>query len=295
MSKVNELAEKYSSVNKLTFNKFVNSDKTPTKKYLEYLLLSWKDKSTNGCPNNSEKLVNLVNRFDKLIPYIENKDIYHPYYRSVINLKTEIERAELIKEEKTFVREDHVEVLIETDEFLMVRPITHRGSLKYGANTRWCVASKTDVATFNRYVKDGVLVYLIDKTNQVKPQLNKMALYERNNCEDSMSGQIEIYNPADVIVRNDGYFIDMGWKHETLSQAFYIFRSYFFQRKKIKKAEDYVQNFQKLIENVNIDKLNESIQILTGENKVKNTERVLDELNQITNKLSEIKNGFTKA
>jgi len=41
MSKVEELRLKYPKVTKPTFNKFVDADFTPTKKYLEFMLKTW--------------------------------------------------------------------------------------------------------------------------------------------------------------------------------------------------------------------------------------------------------------
>ena len=60
MSKVQELREKYPSVTQLTFDKLANADKTPTKKYLEYLLKMWSNKSETGCLNSTNQLVELV-------------------------------------------------------------------------------------------------------------------------------------------------------------------------------------------------------------------------------------------
>jgi len=103
MSKVDELRSKYSTISTATFNKFVEADKTPTKKYLEYLLKSWISRSQNSSPNTTQGLIKLVLEFDQLLPYITNKDIYAKEFTDISYLRLVIARAEEVKEEKTFV------------------------------------------------------------------------------------------------------------------------------------------------------------------------------------------------
>jgi len=98
MSKVDELRSKYSGISTATFNKFIEADKTPTKKYLEYFLKSWVSRSQNSCPNTTQGLISLVLQFDQLLPYIPNKDIYVKEFTDVSYLKLVIARAELEKE-----------------------------------------------------------------------------------------------------------------------------------------------------------------------------------------------------
>ena len=83
--------------------------------------------------------------------------------------------SEVIKEEKTFVREEHATILYEDEKTLLVRPLTHRGSLKYGANTRWCTVSKDNPNTFKSYFDSNYLFYLIRK-NKEGTKWDKIAL-----------------------------------------------------------------------------------------------------------------------
>ena len=136
MSKVDELRKKYPNVTTVTFNKFVNGDKTNTKKYLPFMLKTWVNR--NGYISTSADLVKLVNMFDELLPYIENKDIYSKDYENIKYFVDVINKAVDVKEEKSFVREEHVNILEETDEYILLQPKTHKGSLVYGAKTRWC-------------------------------------------------------------------------------------------------------------------------------------------------------------
>ena len=100
MSKIDELKNKYSSITNQMFEKFVEGDTTPTKKYLEFLLKSWSKRQTNGCVRTSSLLIELVNSFDAHLPYIENKDIYHKDYTWIPNLQRIVENAETEKDEQ---------------------------------------------------------------------------------------------------------------------------------------------------------------------------------------------------
>jgi hypothetical protein len=53
--------------------------------------------------------------------------------------------------------------LYETDEWLVVKPLSYQASLKYGASTKWCTASKDNAEYYFRYSKQGILIYSINK------------------------------------------------------------------------------------------------------------------------------------
>ena len=182
MAKIDDLLEKYSSlVTPNTIKKIYDGDTTPTKKYSEYMVKLWiNTRQSTSKPSTVATLISNVNKFDSLLPYIENKDIYNNNYKNWYDLTIAIDEAEKNKEERTFVREDHVDILYEDNNVLFLVPKTHKGSLKYGANTRWCTASKNSSGTFTNYKKSGELFYLIrKKTNNNK--WDKVAFNIRNN------------------------------------------------------------------------------------------------------------------
>ena len=145
MSKVDDLRNKYKSVSNSSFSKFVAADSTPTKKYLDFMLKTWEDRKTDGRYRTTISIIEAVNKFHELTPYIENKDIYSKeYYGNFSKLIDVIEAAEVVREEKNFNKEEHINVLLETDEFFLLQPKTHKGSMKYGANTKWCTTSKNN-------------------------------------------------------------------------------------------------------------------------------------------------------
>lgn len=280
--KVERLREKYGPFADLTFNKLVNGDPSDNSKYTEFLLRTWSQKKTNNCPSSTLELVGYVHAFNALIPYmnIEDRDIYNKKYYDIQNLENVILSAEEKKDELTFNREEHCEVFIETDEYLFLSPKTHRGSLKYGANTKWCTAAKNNPGTFERYNKDGFLCYLINKTDKVFSLVNKVAIY----CDiksQAYSGEIMMFDSKDVQV-NETTMINEGWNEDELFKIIMTYRRIFSEKKKYKKSKDYVSKFISTIDTLDFDKLNDHIKLITNK---KDT----DFIGSMTNKFKDIK------
>jgi hypothetical protein len=282
MSKVEKLELKYPLVIKGTFTKFVNSDTTPTKKYLEYMLKMWSTKSKSI--GSIQSLIEQVRKFDELLPYIPLKDIYHFEYTNFEFLKAMNEKAEEIKEEKSFVREEHCDIIIENDKYFMVRPRTHKGSLKYGNNTKWCTASKHNESTFTRYFQNGYLVYLIDKTNEIPGNFGKIALYF-DYVKSPLSGEFTFYDASDKET-DELKLVKNGWEEIELVKITNTFRYYFLKNQEFRKSLDYVNKFKQSVEKLNVDELIENIKV------VDNTYD-LTFLDNIKNTINNFNNNFT--
>jgi hypothetical protein len=112
--------------------RFYEGDPTKTKKYFEYFLKTWTNRHQQ-ITFTSPKLIEMVRGFDELLPYIDNKDIYHKDYQKVEDLINVLVDAEIKRAGKEFVKSEHVQILNETENYIMLRPLTHVGSLKYGA------------------------------------------------------------------------------------------------------------------------------------------------------------------
>lgn len=78
-----------------------------------------------------------------------------------------------------------VKVVYEDDQYMCIKPLTYAASVSYGYQTKWCTASVHESSYFYNHSKEGVLVYLIDKINNVK-----FGFYHN-------SYQIQIYNQKD--------------------------------------------------------------------------------------------------
>lgn len=243
MSKVDTIKEKYKDrIHPRTFKSFVDGDTTPTKKYLEKMCILSVTTS-----NPTKRIIETIKKFDSLLPYIENKDIYHKDYDSLPKIFNVLKCAENDKEEKSFIREDHFEVLIDNEEYILGLPKTLRGSLKYGADTRWCTASRNGEHTFNRYSKTGYLVYLIRK-NKKGNNWDKVAFYLE--YDESIFGRFNIFNSADSQVHGKSVIINSDWKLHHITEVYSKIQSYVYKKEVLRlkkvKADEFIKNFNKL-------------------------------------------------
>jgi hypothetical protein len=275
MSKVVELRAKFPKVSNVTFIKMVEFDFTGTHKYLEYMLKSWVSRNGYGMNHSITQLFNEVKRFDGLLPYHVTKDIYSQEFNSYPKLVEMNDKAQIVKDDKTFVREEHANVLYEDDELIMVSPKTHRGSLKYGAGTTWCTASKSNPNTFQNYSKNGCLVYLIDKTESKTKNFQKIAFY--NNSGHSLSGEISIYTQNDNET-NESRLVEKGWKPEKLAELMLRFRAYHVDREAIKRAKSKVESLIDAMKDINLDELHSNLKYLEkrGESEFKDVDTLVN-------------------
>jgi hypothetical protein len=274
MAKIDELKLKYPKVTMIVAEKFKNGDTTPTKKYLEYMFKMWATRTERrfDITVTSDALIKKIKEFDTLLPYIENKDIYS--YKTVKSLVDIIGVATVIKEDKEFVREDHVDVLIENDEYILIRPRTHQGSLKYGANTKWCTSSKQWPHTFNNYTRDGFLYYLISKKERNK-NYDKVAFYSEDK-RNLISGQYRIFNQTDTEV-NDKAFTTNGWSSYDLFEITTKIRLHSHEIYTIEKTKKDVEKTLETIKNINLDEFLRQINLLEkygNEGKIEGKEKM---------------------
>lgn len=263
MSKFEKVKQQYPSVGNAICTKFYNEDWTPTKKYFPFMVKLWDRKKASNDIFTSASLIKLMKRFDELLPYIDDKDISSEKYKSFGELEMAILKAQVVKEEKTFVREEHVLVLDETDDYIFLSPITHRGSLKYGANTRWCTASKHDEYTFNRYKKNGFLTYLISKGEKIHKNYAKIAFWSEE-ISSPFSGEVIIYNVVDDAVM-DVDVIQAGWDITLIFKLITKFREKAYMKFKTEQAESNVKRKLQVMGGFDFAGLASDIQFLTDQ------------------------------
>jgi hypothetical protein len=262
MSKATDLKEKYSRVTDTTYRKLLNGDNTPTKKYLEYMLKMWTSKvdRKQNIPS-AEALVKEVNLFDTLLPYNPNKDIYSSEYSNFATLKAYNLKYWEVREEKTFVREEHANVIYEDDDILFVEPKTHKGSLRYGANTKWCTASKNNPSTFTSYTSRGCLAYLIDKNNSKGSTYSKLAFINQSGFP--LSGQIEIYNQADSHI-SEKTIVSNGWDEMKIAELMLKYRTYHVEWEYIKQSRNEIGRLMNALKSIDLSKFDKHVQILNN-------------------------------
>lgn len=274
MSKVEKLKEKYKgSVPTRTFNILAENDITPTKKYLDYMCNQWIS------VRNSSTVSKTVMEFDSLLPYIENKDIYSSDYSAFFDLMVAITNAKEVKEEKTFKKEEHVDVIYEDDTVLLLSPKTHRGSLKYGASTKWCTASKEYPGHFTRYKRDGYLYYLIRKQPK-NSEWDKVAFYK---SEKDFTSEVQIYKANDTSISGGNIIKYSDWDLTTIMHMHLLIEANIIQHEVLKNAKGYISDVLQKVNSIEGDKLSKMIKIVG----VENTDVIQDLLNT-TSKLKEV-------
>jgi hypothetical protein len=263
MAKKTEIISKWSDkIHRGTLNNFIDADKSPTKKYLDYLCKTWYNSRSlaNGSvnkPQNSNNLIKNVLLFDSLLPYIENKDIYSPQYFYYNDLKTVVEKAQEFKDENEFKREEHIDVIFENDDILFLRPKTYKGSLKYGSGTRWCTASKHSAVTYNNYYRNGWLFYLIRK-KPTNSDWDKVAFYIRSSGHGPALNVVETYCGKDV-QHTSNSLLNGDWNIIDLMNFHNLVRSIAVTEWRSRTASKRVKEFQSKLNNLNIDRVLEEL------------------------------------
>lgn len=281
MSKVDIIKQKYSSkINVRTFNALNAGDTTPTKKYLDYMC------KVRPYFGTSRAVIETVFKFDSLLPYITNKDIYSSEYDDPGHLMSVISEAESLKSDKLFIKEDNVEVLIENDEYILLSPKTFIGSLKYGANTRWCTASKTRPSYFDKHVKDGYLYYLIRK-NEKMNNWDKMAFYQTK--ANSVLGEVTIFNSNDTPLSGHSIFKNLDWEVSEFMNILFTIKSNIAQKEYLSNSKEIIEQTIRSLERIDIEKLQRSLNVvnsngLSKENFKDKLTSVIDNLNSALTK-----------
>jgi hypothetical protein len=106
---------------------------------------------------------------------IENNDLTS--YKNFKELELQISLSGLKVVDKEL--EKQILRLYETDEWLVMKPLSYLSSLKYGASTKWCTAADNNPDYFYKYVKRGILIYVINKKTG-----NKVAAFKTTDESD---------------------------------------------------------------------------------------------------------------
>jgi hypothetical protein len=132
--------------------------------------------------------IDKIQEFDRMLEdnLIENTDI--STYKDLSDVDQQLNIAytkKAINEERKLVQ-----VVMDNEEWFCVRPLTHSASMKYGAGTKWCTTMEKHIHHFNRYSKEGILIYLFNKLNSRKFGI-QLTSREQN------SSMISIYDELD--------------------------------------------------------------------------------------------------
>lgn len=121
-------------------------------------------------------------------------------YKGWDEITKEVSLATLKQTQKLLEKE--VQKVIETDEWLVVKPLTMESSLTYGSGTKWCTAMRHNKDYFYRYSHNGVLCYVINKLDGDKYGLfydmesNEFSIW---NAPDKRIDSVETTIPSDLM------------------------------------------------------------------------------------------------
>jgi len=134
-----------------------------------------------------QKFVNLNER-----GLIEKNDVLT--YTSIDELKNEVSKSESRHIEKEM--EKQVQKISDDEEWLVLRPLTYESSKKYGSNTKWCT-THNERSYFDKYTKNGILIYFINKKTGVKVAVYKSIKHKDNNIS-SVVKEFSFWDQKDV-------------------------------------------------------------------------------------------------
>ena len=236
MARLKEIKEKYSNWDISIIDILSELDTTGTNKYTELFLKSMQNEHNyfyeneiNIEPNwywgklnewfdlelNSENNINdsklqfikfkLLNTFIKEADFLKIKKFIDYSERKIIKtdvnqIKTieDIDRLLCLSDIKNIDKELSKDIIIEfrDENWLLLRPLTYESSLKYGASTKWCTASKGTYNHFFRYTESGILIYCFDLKKG-----DKFGFHRDISQSDNLHNtEISFWNAADYRV-----------------------------------------------------------------------------------------------
>ena len=124
-------------------------------------------------------------------------------FKSFEDLELQVSLAELKMIDKDL--EKQVIKLYETDEWLVLKPMSFLSSKKYGANTKWCTTHDNNPEYYLRYSRRGILIYCMNRITG-----EKVAAFK--NIDNSYEKETSFWNMVDNRIDS----IDSGLPNEVM-------------------------------------------------------------------------------
>ena len=143
----------------------------------------------------TEYLTTFVNNLSKM----PNKDIMT--YKSLPDLAKVVQQFEGQKDisKKQQVRDikKGAKKIMETNDWLVIQPTTEESACYYGANTKWCTASKEN-SMFNHYNEQGPLYIFINKKDNSKFQFHAQSFQFMDELDKPIAPK-EVFDDEKII------------------------------------------------------------------------------------------------
>lgn len=180
------------NLKKEIFDSLWARDNSPTKKYLPWVLaqgkqlgkLDWisflnsmaqvsdmmsfidrrvSKKDTEELASRLKRgdLENFALSYDKIVKAPKDINSY-PDVNSIREFYGQIKKRTYTTDELKKAKNESKK-LYEDQKYLIVQPMTHQASCVYGAETKWCVASRDSSRYFDDYIRNSKFVYVINK------------------------------------------------------------------------------------------------------------------------------------
>jgi hypothetical protein len=121
---------------------------------------------------HAELLTNFIDYNERKL--INQSDV--SAYKNFDEMESQVSLAELKLVSKEL--QAQTEVLHDSDEWLVLKPLSFEASLKYGASTKWCTAMRNDPEYFSRYSRRGIVIYCINRSTG-----DKVAAFKNLNTD----------------------------------------------------------------------------------------------------------------
>lgn len=228
MSKVDKLAKEY-KIPPSFVKVYLEHDKTPTKKYAEFV---FKSKNHWGSAINLQeftRLCALTQDYEKLLPHIpkDYKDINSKHFSNFYASKLSdfLQPYREVLKEKSFDKKNEIYVIEETDDHIFLVPKTFMASKKYGMGTKWCTTS-SDIH-FQKYSSGQYLAYLLKKeANNNLSKIGFCMAMASSPFDYGMS--IHFYDAKDESRTSSDYYKE--WGADNFKRLVDLYRNYCFER-----------------------------------------------------------------
>ena len=146
------------------------------------------------------EVLQLVKDFDRIGKNLEKKDINQ--YSDVAELMGVIQSYTSKSQEKKI--DSDAKKIYEDSRVLIVKPLSHKASCKYGAGTKWCT-TQTSPGYYEKYTSGNQgLYYIIMKDFDISNKFYKIALHKGTNDDTWYDAQDTVMPPREVDVLKVG-------------------------------------------------------------------------------------------
>jgi len=156
--------------------------------------------------------------------------------------KESIDRLVNLVTEKFKVDSKEYDDLFRDEKYLLVAPLTHNASCKYGAGTKWCTTNRDSDDMFEEHIIGGVLVYLIIRDKELAKEMgnSKFGLY-RGWGEGP--GRLLVYDELNTEYLNGEQWLSNEFEKVDMGGDYYMLMRYY--NDYYKKMDKPLQNKEK--------------------------------------------------